>query len=134
MTDLEIQEVKNKKRFLKRYKKNLANIERLKNDVISLDDRMLSIRSPKLSDMPRGGTPVSFTDLQAEKDEILDRIKRLEVKGRKLKSEILDKIDELEDVRYAIVLESYFIKCKDFDEIADENNYTMRHIVRKFVH
>ena len=131
MTDL-IQETELKKRYLKRYRKNRALICRLKNKVENLDDRIKGIRSPTLSDMPRGGTPITKEDMIAEKDEIINRIKRLEVKGRNLKAEILDKIDTLEDTRYAEVLESYFIDCKDFDTIADENGYTIRHTIRLY--
>ena len=131
MTDL-VLETELKKRYLKRYRKNRALINRLKNKVENLDDRIKGLRSPTLSDMPRGGTPITKEDIIAEKDEIIRRIKRLEVKGRVYKSEILDKIDELEDPRYAEVLESYFVDCKSLEIIADENGYTMRHIIRLY--
>ena len=132
MSDFEVQETELKKRFLKRYKKNLALIERLKSKVAVLDDRRKTIRSPKLSDMPRGGVPVTAEDLLAEQSEIEDRIKRLECKSKRLKSEILNKIDEVEDYRYAEILEAYFIECKDFDSIADDMNYNIRHIMRLY--
>ena len=132
MADIDIQDVDSKKQYLKRYKKNLALIDRLKNKVIVLDERSKSLKSPGYSDMPRGGTPITYEDLVAEKDEILRRIKRLEVKGKKLKDEILDKIDELEDVRYVEVLESFFIDCKSFEDIAKDNGYTVRHVVKLY--
>lgn len=132
MTDLEIQESDRKKRYLKQYRKNLALIDRLKNKIVTLDIRMTSLRSPGLSDMPRGGAPVTFADLQAEKSELEDRVNRLELKGKRLKSEILDKIDELDDPRHAEILESFFIDCKDFDTIAEDNNYTVRHVIRLY--
>lgn len=130
MSDLPIQE--QKKRFLRRYKKNLLNIARLKNKVALLDLRAKSVRSPKLSDMPRGGTPVTEQDLIDEKDEIERRIIRLEAKSKNLKREILDKIDEVEDYRYAEVLEAYFIDLKDFETIAEEMSYHIRHIMRLY--
>ena len=130
MLDLPIQE--QKKRFLRRYKKNLLNIARLKNKVAILDERVKSIRSPKLSDMPRGGTPVTEADLIAEKDEIERRISRLKAKSNNLKREILDKIDEVEDYRYAEILEAYFIECKSFETIAEDMCYNLRHIMRLY--
>lgn len=130
MSDLPIQE--QKKRFLRRYKKNLLNIARLKNKVAILDERAKNIRSPKLSDMPRGGTPVTTADLIAEKDEIERRISRLEAKSKTLRREILDKIDEVEDYRYAEVLEAYFIDLKDFETIAEDMCYNLRHIMRLY--
>ena len=131
MTDI-IQETEVKKRYLRQYRKNRALVNRLKSKIINLDERMTSLRSPTLSDMPRGGTPITNADLIAEKDELTDRLNRLEDKGKKIKAELLDKIDDLDDPRYAEVLESYFIDCKTLEDIADENNYTMRHIVRLY--
>lgn len=132
MTDLEFQESDNKKRFLKRYRKNVALIDRLKKKIESLDERMTSLRSPKMSDMPRGGTPVTIEDLIAEKIEIEQRIRRLEDKGRLIKVEILDRIDELDDTRHVEILESFFIDCIDLETIADNNGYTLRHTIRLY--
>ena len=131
MTDI-IQETEVKKRYLRQYRKNRALVNRLKSKIINLDERITSLRSPTLSDMPRGGTPITNSDLIAEKDELVERLNRLEDKGKKIKAELLDKIDDLDDPRYAEVLESYFIDCKTLEDIADENNYTMRHIVRLY--
>lgn len=136
MTDLEIQEqdqeTKRKKYFLKRYRKNRSLIVRLKCKVENLDERITGIRSPGFSDMPRGGTPITKEDMIAEKCEIEERIKRLEAKGKKLKVEILEKIDELEEPQYAEVLESFFIDCKDLGDIAEENCYSIRHTIRLY--
>ena len=132
MTELEIQDQERKKRYLKRYRKNCMLIERLKEKRDNLDGRIVGLKSPGLSDMPRGGTPISKEDLIAEKLEIEERIDRLTTKGKCYKSEILDRIDELDDPRYAEILESFFIGCKDFGEIAEDNNYTVRHVIRLY--
>ena len=132
MTDLEIQDTESKKRFLKRYRKNRALIYRLKLKIANLDDRIKTIRSPGYSDMPRGGTPITKEDMIAEKADLESRIKRLEAKGKNIKTEILDIIDELEDTRYAEVLESFLIECKDFGDIAEDSGYSSRHIERLY--
>ncbi len=132
MADLDIQDLNNKKQYLRRYKKNKALINRLKCKVRVLDERIKSIKSPSYSDMPRGGTPITYEDLIADKDEMIRRIKRLEDKGKKLKRDIMDKIDEVEDVRYAEVLESYFLDGKSFEEIAEDNNYSVRHVIHLY--
>ena len=132
MTDLEIQEIESKKRYLKRYRKNRALIDRLKLKEKNLDDRIKSIRSPGFSDMPRGGTPITKEDLTAEKVDIENRIQRLEAKGKTIKKEIVDIIDELEDPRYAEILESFLVDCKDFGDIAEDNGYSTRHIERLY--
>lgn len=126
------QEAESKKRYLRRYRKTLALIDRLRFKVAILEDRIGSPRSPNLSGMPRGGNPITDEDLIADKLEIEDRISRLEIKASNYKKEILDVIDELEDTRYAEVLESFFIGCKDFETIAEENNYTTRHVARLY--
>lgn len=132
MTDFEIQEIESKKRYLKRYRKNRALISRLKMKIKNLDDRIRSIRSPGFSDMPRGGTPITKEDLTAEKVDIERRIERLEAKGKIIKEEIVDIIDELEDPRYAEILESFLVDCKDFGDIAEDTGYSTRHIERLY--
>lgn len=132
MSDKIISEIDLKKQYLKRYKKNRALIDRLNDKIFFLDQRLVGIKSPGFSDMPRGGTPITKEDLIEEKLEIEERIRRLEEKGKKIKAEILDKIDELEDTRYVDILEDFFIKCKDFDIISEESGYTVRHVIRLY--
>lgn len=132
MENSEIQQIERKKRSLKRYKKNLACIERLEAKLDQIDDRMISVRSPNLSGMPRGGTPVTLADLISEKDELEERIKRLKDKSKKLRGEILDEIDSLEDTRYCDVLEGFFIDCLSLEAIAEEMGYTDRHVYRLY--
>ena len=132
MREQEIRLIENKKRALKRYKKNLACIERLQSKLDNLNDRLTSVRSPVLSGMPRGGQPVTTADLIAEKCELEERIDRLKEKSKKLRAEILSEIDRLEDPRYCEVLESFFIGCKSLEEISDELGYTDRHVYRLY--
>ena len=113
--------IKQKKTFLKRYRKNQELIERLKCKVDGYDDRITKLRTSKISDMPRGGAPsTTLEDLLDEKRETLERIKRLTKKGKIIRSEILSKIDDLESARHADILEAFCIDCMSFDEIAEE--------------
>lgn len=128
MEDQEIQEIERKKRSLKRYKKNLACIGRLEEKLTLLDERIKSVKSPNYSGMPRGGTPVTVEELLSDKIDLEERIKRLKGKSKKLKNEILEEIDSLEDPRYCEVLEAFFIDCKTIGEIAEDMGYTERYI------
>lgn len=128
MENQDIQEIEKKKRFLKRYRKNVACIDRLEGKLTLLDERIKTVRSPNYSGMPRGGTPVTVADLLSDKVDLENRIKRLKEKGKKLKVEILDEIDSLEDPRYCEVLEAYCIDCMSMDEISEEMGYTTRWI------
>lgn len=132
MEDQEIQEIERKKRSLKRYRKNIACIGRLEEKLMSLDERIKSVRSPNLSGMPRGGTPVSIEELLSDKIDLEKRIERLKGKGKKLKDEILEEIDSLEDPRYCEILESFFIDCIPLEDIAETEGYTIRHVYRLY--
>ena len=128
----EIQGIERKKRSLKRYKKNVACVVRLEEKLTLLDERIKSIKSPNYSGMPRGGRPVTIDELLSDKIDLEERIKRLKVKGKRLKNEILEEIDSLEDFRYCEVLEAFFIDGLSLEEIAENEGYTVRHIYRLY--
>lgn len=128
MDKTEIQEIESKKRSLKRYKKNLYCISRLEDKLVSLDRKIMSVSSSNWSGMPRSSVPVKIEDLMADKMDLENRIKRLKAKGKKLKSEVLEEIDSLEDSRYCEVLEAYFVDCLPFELIAEQMGYTERYI------
>lgn len=121
-----------KKRSLKRYRKNVACIERLEKKLVLLDERITSIRSPSFSDMPRGGVPVTIDDLMSDKIDLEDRIKRLKAKSRDLKNAVCEEIDSLEDPRYCEILEAHFIDGLSFEDIAEEMGYTERNVIKLY--
>ena len=132
MDDLKLLEHERKKRYLKRYKRNDILIDRLENKLRALEARIQGVRSPSLSGMPRGGKPVTREDLIADKVDLERRIERLKGKGEDIRRETLDLIDELEDARYAEVLESFLIDDMTFREIAEDMDYTERHVIRLY--
>lgn len=132
MDDLKLLEHERKKRYLKRYKRNGILIDRLENKLRALEARIQGVRSPSLSGMPRGGKPVTREDLIADKVDLERRIERLKGKGEDIRRETLDLIDELEDARYAEVLESFLIDDMTFREIAEDMDYTERHVIRLY--
>ncbi|MBQ7123441.1 MAG: DUF1492 domain-containing protein [Oscillospiraceae bacterium] len=126
------QEVEDKKVFLKRYRENRACVRRLEKKLALLEDRIISIKSPNFSGMPRGGQPVTLADLISDKDELEKRIERLKKKGRQIKSEILEEIDTLEDPRYCEILEAYFIDGLSMEDIAENEGYSVRQIYKLY--
>ena len=120
------------KYYLKRYKKNKEMISWLRKRLVSLSSRIEGLKSPGISDMPRGGEHKSKEDLIAEKVDIERRIGRLEAKGKQLRTETLDLIDNLDNFHEAEVLERYLIDCEDFDVIADDMKFSERHVVRLY--
>ena len=120
------------KYYLKWYKKNREMIKWLRKRLVSLSSRIEGLKSPGISDMPRGGEHKSKEDLIAEKVDIERRIGRLEAKGKQLRTETLDLIDNLDNFHEAEVLERYLIDCEDFDVIADDMKFSERHVVRLY--
>lgn len=104
----------------------------LRKRLVSLSSRIEGLKSPGISDMPRGGEHKSKEDLIAEKVDIERRIGRLEAKGKQLRIETLDLIDNLDNFHEAEVLERYLIDCEDFDVIADDMKFSERHVVRLY--
>ena len=47
-----------------------------------------------------------------------------------LKSEVRNKINQLSDERFIVVLTDYYINCKTWEQVAKDNNYTDRHVYR----
>lgn len=136
MDDLTNQEIETlrlkKKRSLKRYRKNIACIERLERKLVLLDERITSIKSPNFSGMPRGGVPVTIDDLISDKMDLEDRINRLKKKSRDLKREVCEEIDLLEDSIDCEILEAFFIGGLSFEEIAEELGYSERRVIARY--
>ena len=126
------QNIIQKKRSLKRYRKNRLCVERLEDRLLALEAKIKSVKSPNYSGMPRGGEPVTIDDLISDKIELEKRIARLKEKGKALKCEILEEIDTLEDSRYCEILEAFFIDCLPLSEIAENEGYTERHVYRLY--
>lgn len=132
MENQDLQEITRKKRYLKRYKKNIACICRLEEKLKLLDIRIKSVKSPNFSGMPRGGTPVTIEELISDKMDLEERIERLKRKSKTLKKEILEEIDSLDDPRYCEILEAFFIDGLSLEDIADNEGYNVRHIYRLY--
>lgn len=121
-----------KKKWLGRYRQNMGKIDRLSDRLEILDQRITRIKTPNLSGMPRGGTPVTTADLIGDKLELEERIKRLQDKGAKYRREILEPIDDLSDETLSEILENYYIRCLTIEEIAVQLQYSVRHVWRLF--
>lgn len=121
---------KNKKAWLNRYANQVRGIERLENKREILEERITSVRSPTLSGLPRGGTPITIEDLIADKLEIEDRILRLKDKARRVRREILDAIDDIEEVNLCEVMEGRYILLQSPKDLAESMGFNTRHIWR----
>lgn len=121
---------KEKKKFLKRYLRIMKRVERLEQKLAQLDDRLTSISGRPITDMPKGGIPMTLDDLLANKMETEERINTIVQESRKIRKEILNVLDGLEDVHHVEVLELFFINGLQLEDIAERMGYTTRHTVR----
>lgn len=128
MENEEFQTFKTNRRFLKRYRKSLAKIDRLKDRLFDINEKINKIKSPNFSGMPKGGTPPSLAEMISDKIELEERIQRQIEKSREIRREVLEKIDDLEDELQAEVLEAFFIQSSELSEIADQLGYSERYI------
>ena len=84
----------------------------------------------KLSDMPRGGSGGDWTDadirVMYEERRIHDEIIEL----CRIKREIAEAIEAVEDARYRTLLELRYRNYLSFEKIAVEMNYSWRHTLR----
>lgn len=125
-------EIKRKKKELNRYRKNRSCVSRLEEKLYIIDQKIQAIRSPNITDEPKGGTPVTIDDLLEDKIVCENSIKYLNENGKKIKSNIMYCINKIEDVRYCNVLEAYYIDCMSLNAIADTEGYTSRHVYRLY--
>ena len=122
--------IETKKRWLYRYRNNQLKITRLQNKLDFLEERIVSIKSPSFSNMPRGGTPKTIADLLSDIEDIKVRIERLASKGNDIKLEILEVIDTLEYPKQAEILEYWFIQGYNADQINEILSYSTTYIYR----
>lgn len=120
------------KKYLRRYKKNQAIIAHYEEKLAKLDDRLYAVKSPNMTGEVRGGSPISTTELISDKMDLLERINKLVMRGRTYKAEIMECLDQLDDVKEIEVLEMFFIEMKDFETIAEETGYSLRHTIRLY--
>lgn len=102
----------------------LAEIYQLKTMVCSISVSADSDRVQTSGDKDRLGSAVAkIVDLESEIDHKIDDL----VKKR---DKIVAQIENLDDTMAYQTLFSRYIECKTLEQIADDNGYSVRHIIR----
>ena len=94
-----------------------------------LFERVESVRSPRLTGMPRGG----HSDWTASVDRLIDLCHDIDAEIRELcriKREVNEAIDSVEDMRMRRVLELRYRNYMTWEQIAAERGYEVRHVHR----
>ena len=115
------QERNAKIKYLESYKWLNAEIEDDEERLARLDARLYSPGAVKISDMPKGGQPVTMETLVARRLELVDQI-NAKCARRK---EILDRIENLPDHRDRRILKLEFIDDLTHEEVAERINYSV---------
>lgn len=124
--------IANVKKVLIQYKKIKWMIEDLEGQIADVEKRMLSIKAGRISGMPRGGTPTTYADLVADKDDLERRKKRFVIIASQKKEIVQSYIDTVISVKHNRLLTLYYIKCQSMSEIATIEHYTERHAFRVY--
>ena len=123
-------EHREKIKYLSQYKYLNKEIDRKIESLEFWKNKILNITSA-LSDMPKSNKRsdtiatgiATINDLEKEINEEIDKL-------IKLRKEIEDKINAVEEPRLRELLKCRYLDCKSWEEIAYKNNITWRHVYR----
>ncbi|MBO7309479.1 MAG: sigma-70 family RNA polymerase sigma factor [Kiritimatiellae bacterium] len=106
--------------YLKSYRWIEAEIMDDEERLARLDARLYSPGAVKISDMPRGGQPITMETLVAEKIELQDRINAKNARRRA----ILESIERMPSERDRRILKLRFVDGMTHEEVAERINYS----------
>ena len=92
--------------------------------------RMTAVRSPQLTGMPRGGKNQDWTDMVAAVIDETDAINREIQTLCRVKREVREAIETVEDMHQREVLELRYRNYMRWEEIAVAMHYDIRHVYR----
>ena len=119
-------EHRKKIKYLSQYKYLNKEIDRKINQLEDWKNKIYNI-SGTLSDMPRSGSRTSIIENGiAAMDEIEGNINKDIDRLVNLKTDIENKIEEVEDLRLRELLKCRYIDCQTWEEIAYRNGYSWR--------
>ena len=114
--------------YLKSYRWIEAEIMSDEERLARLDARLYTPGAVRISDMPRGGKPVTMESLVAEKIELQERINEKCIR----RSEILRSIERMSAERDRLILKLRFVDNLTHDEIAERVGYSPRQARRYY--
>lgn len=123
-------EQKKKVAYLSAYKWIMADIDIKEERLARLDERITSLRSLRITDMPKGGQAIGIDDIIVQKvdlfNEINERLKEANCEREKIETAI-HKMERYQD---RVVLELKYIQGMRYEEMTDVVGYSLRHVKR----
>ena len=104
------------KAFLIRYRILTEKIKRLENKLAQIDEDMAALKSPKLTGEPKASVRITLDDKLIQHDELEEKINTLLKHMRRIRCEITQCIDALDNQRQAEVLNRTITRLKTYSE------------------
>lgn len=123
-------EQKRKVAYLSAYKWIMADIDIKEERLARLDDRITSLRSLRISDMPKGGQAVGIDDLIAQKVDLFREINERLKEANKERDQIETAIQQMPQYQDRVVLELKYIEGLRYEDMTERLGYSLRHIKR----
>lgn len=117
------------KKFLSRPYWIDRRIERKQEEIDRLRSR-LTKATAQLSDLPRGGSGGDWTDADIRVMEMERQIHAEILELCRVKREVFEAIDTVEDERYRTLLELRYRNYMTFEQVAVEMHYSWRQVMR----
>lgn len=121
------------KAFLIRYRILTEKIRRLEDKLAQIDEGMAALKSPKLTSEPKASVRITLDDKLIQHDELEEKINTLLKHMRRIRCEITQCIDALDNQKQALVLDRYFISAQSLESIADDIGYSRSYVTKLYV-
>lgn len=128
-----------KVRYLSQYRDIMLEIDLMEERLARLDDQITSLKSPVISDMPKGGGQ-SMQDIIARKIDLFNDINRKLIYAHEAAECIKDAIARMDLRLDRLLLEMRHIDCMTYEEMAerlakvrhDQTPYSIKHTKRLY--
>ena len=128
MTERELNE--EKKAYLRGYKRVCNRIKTLGLQIQEVREAKQQAKAQELSDMPKGNKQSDLSDYIVKLERLEEKVAyKLEEKKRE-KIEIENAITDVPDDVESDILYKRYIQLMDWEEIAEEIGYSVRHVYR----
>lgn len=108
----------------------MEEVQILRDRIDGLEDQLTGIRAQRITDMPRGGTPMGMDELVAKKVDLLNVYKRDLALAEEAKVAIYESIRSVDNIRDRTILSMHYVDCMSYTRIAEVLSYSVRQIKR----
>ena len=119
-----------KKEYLKEYIRKTRKIESLEEQKKSIIELAKSAKAVGYDDMPHAHKETDLSDYMVRLENITERIDELKKELYSILADIEEQIMKMKDGNESKVLHKKYIEFKDWEQIAEEIDKSLRHVYR----